>query len=66
ADEASALAELQGDIERHALAWTWGPDSFVAALKASAQTARRHFSVKAAANGVNLASGVEPGSGGAQ
>jgi hypothetical protein len=51
ADEASALAALQSDIERHALAWTWGPDSFVAALKASAATARGQFNVKAAANG---------------
>jgi hypothetical protein len=48
ADEASALAELQSDIERHLLAWTWRTDPFVEALTSSAQRAKRELASRPA------------------
>ena len=52
ADESSALADLQSDIERHVMAWTWAPDNLVTTLEASARRAKDRFAmtIKAASN----------------
>jgi hypothetical protein len=51
ADEASALAQLRSDIDRHLAAWTWSIDPFVAALTSTAQKAQRERAGRAAVNG---------------
>jgi hypothetical protein len=47
ADEPSALADLESDIERHMRGWMWTPERFTVALETWAQLARDHFGVKA-------------------
>jgi ParB-like chromosome segregation protein Spo0J len=47
-DEASALADLQSDIERHLLAWTWSIDPVLAVLASTAEKVRNQFATREA------------------
>jgi uncharacterized ParB-like nuclease family protein len=47
-DEASALAELQSDIERHLGTWTWSIDPLLTVLTSTAEKVRNQFATRKA------------------
>jgi len=51
ADEATALADLESEIERRLRAWTWAPDALASALEKLARAARKQSLTKEEVNG---------------
>ncbi|HET7542016.1 MAG TPA: hypothetical protein VFK05_19220 [Polyangiaceae bacterium] len=51
ADEATALAELQNELERRLAGWTWAPHALASLLESCATKARAQLVTKEAVNG---------------